>query len=354
MDEMDTKRKWTQQQRADLASGKIKGAFAGPDQSYPIAGPGDVGDAWGLAGHADSPDAVRKRIISIAKRFGWTSGLPKAARAWAEERNISLGKSLAFKFVDDEQRIIEGYAATWDEDDEGETFDPSCDFGLDRYLKRPVLLLRHGRDGKAKSIPIGRVLEVKRDEMGLWVRAQLYKGQEIADYAWSLIKQGVRNFSVGALTEKVRKLGRRIMAWPLVEISVEDFAANPHARFEIAKSMYAELAKELGITVAELEGTEREPEGPLAEATAEPEPTTGNGEPDEAQVTEPKQEVTEMAEEKQAPTIDVEAIEKRVSETASKAFRLRGDSVTCNRLPTVKSIIVDSASRNRNRQSHQP
>jgi hypothetical protein len=54
---------------------------AGPDGSYPIKDASDVGDAWDLAGHAASPDAVRAKIKSIAARMGFTSGLPATASA---------------------------------------------------------------------------------------------------------------------------------------------------------------------------------------------------------------------------------------------------------------------------------
>jgi hypothetical protein len=83
-------RKWTQEERDKLAKGEIKGEFAGPDQSFPIAGPEDVGDAWKLSGHAENPDQIRLNIIRIAKKYGWVSALPKSARQWAKEHNIDL------------------------------------------------------------------------------------------------------------------------------------------------------------------------------------------------------------------------------------------------------------------------
>jgi len=83
-------RKWTQEERDKLAKGEIKGEFAGPDQSFPIAGPEDVGDAWNLSGHAENPDQIRLNIIRIAKKYGWVSALPKSARQWAKEHNIDL------------------------------------------------------------------------------------------------------------------------------------------------------------------------------------------------------------------------------------------------------------------------
>jgi len=83
-------RKWTQEERERLAKGEIKGEFAGPDQSFPIAGPDDVEDAWRLAGHAENPDQIRRNIIKIAKKYGWVSALPETAHKWAKEHNIEL------------------------------------------------------------------------------------------------------------------------------------------------------------------------------------------------------------------------------------------------------------------------
>lgn len=52
--------------------------FAGPDRSFPIVTPGDVADAAHLVGKADDPDAVKAKIISIARRKGgdFTAKLP--------------------------------------------------------------------------------------------------------------------------------------------------------------------------------------------------------------------------------------------------------------------------------------
>lgn len=86
----EEKMKWTAEARKKLAAGEIRGAFAGPDQSYPIADSSDVGDAWGLAGQAANPDQVRRNIIRIAKKYGWTSGLPESAKKWAQENGVSL------------------------------------------------------------------------------------------------------------------------------------------------------------------------------------------------------------------------------------------------------------------------
>lgn len=61
--------------------------FAGPDMSYPIEDSSDVEDAWRLAGKADNPDAVRRKIKSIAKRLGLK--LPKTAQV-RESANAAM------------------------------------------------------------------------------------------------------------------------------------------------------------------------------------------------------------------------------------------------------------------------
>jgi len=73
-------REWSSDMRKSLSEGEMKGGFAGPDMSFPIASPGDVSAAWSSVGRAKNPDAVMRKIISIAKKFGWERGLPKSVR----------------------------------------------------------------------------------------------------------------------------------------------------------------------------------------------------------------------------------------------------------------------------------
>ena len=73
-------REWNIQGRQQLKKGEIKGEFAGPDMSFPIASPGDVSAAWSSVGRAANPRQVMASIIKIAKKFGWESGLPKSVK----------------------------------------------------------------------------------------------------------------------------------------------------------------------------------------------------------------------------------------------------------------------------------
>lgn len=69
--------------------------FAGPNRTYPIVTPQDVKDAGGLIGHADDPEAVKAKIIAIAKRKGaaFVAKLPKAWNVKAEEHEDAVEKA---------------------------------------------------------------------------------------------------------------------------------------------------------------------------------------------------------------------------------------------------------------------
>jgi hypothetical protein len=60
--------------------------FAGPNKTFPIVTPQDVEDAADLHGHSPDPEAVKRRIIEIAKRTGkeFVAKLPKEWRAGME------------------------------------------------------------------------------------------------------------------------------------------------------------------------------------------------------------------------------------------------------------------------------
>ena len=81
-------REWSTEKRQALKSGKMKGSFAGPDMSFPIASPVDVAAAWDSVGRAANPRAIMKSIIRIAKDNGWESGLPESVK-----KRLAAGES---------------------------------------------------------------------------------------------------------------------------------------------------------------------------------------------------------------------------------------------------------------------
>lgn len=81
-------REWSTEKRKALKDGKLKGEFAGPDMSFPIAGPVDVAAAWSSVGRAANPRSIMSKIISIAKKHGWESGLPESVK-----KRLAAGES---------------------------------------------------------------------------------------------------------------------------------------------------------------------------------------------------------------------------------------------------------------------
>ncbi len=70
-------REWPSEKRKSMKKGDIVGQFAGPGMSFPITSPEDVSAAWSSAGRASNPREVMAKIIAIAKKNGWESGLPQ-------------------------------------------------------------------------------------------------------------------------------------------------------------------------------------------------------------------------------------------------------------------------------------
>ena len=67
--------------RRAITDGKMRGAFAGEGQSFPIASPEDVRRAWMSAGRSKQPtEKIQRNILKIARKYNWTNGLPKAVR----------------------------------------------------------------------------------------------------------------------------------------------------------------------------------------------------------------------------------------------------------------------------------
>lgn len=108
------------------------GDFAGPNRTYPIVTPQDVADAAKLVGKAANPDAVKARIISIAKRKG-ASFVAKLPASWKD------GGSTSDKTVTEPayhlRRLHDGICPAYTE--------------LDALAAHPTL-----SEGLAKSVPV--------------------------------------------------------------------------------------------------------------------------------------------------------------------------------------------------------
>lgn len=289
------KRKWTAEERQNLADGKIDGGFAGPDQSYPIAGPGDVGDAWGLAGQASDPEQIRKNIIRICRKFGWMGSLPDTAKQWMKDNGMPMKMSVIPIKADD--------AGEWElhvlgnpygghnggKDSDGEFFSSRTKFHEDKFFLPPAVYYHgYSDDGRPSGSPeyIGKAVsrEVRND--GVWYRVILNKASQYARRVWEAAKQGVARASSGSVAHLVRKAkDGEILEWPVAELSIFDAVGNrqPANQYAVALPVLKAVYQAAGLPLP----VDIQPESSQSEGGAKGEPgqaaqsaTSTNGKPD--------------------------------------------------------------------------
>lgn len=152
------------------------------------------------------------------------------------------GERNAIKFVKDRDDAVEGLGIPYGgpfagKDIDGEFFSKNTDFCLDWFSERPTLY-DHGLDDALKSAVVGRTLEYRVTDDGVWVKAQLDKKNRYYSAIADLIAQDALGFSSGAmphLVETDRKSGE-ILRWPWVEMSLTPIPANPLAKAHFVKS----------------------------------------------------------------------------------------------------------------------
>lgn len=188
------------------------------------------------------PDERNYPIIS-----GSTDGSPRNA-VLTPEQATEIKRSLAgakprrkfrfhVKFVesDRDRRLIEGYASTRDLDRTGDVVQPGAfEESLREFLANPVVTYMHDW-----SNPIGKVIDARIDEVGLFIRAEI---SETADRVWKLIEEGIlRAFSIGyeVVDEKVIEGLNHILRLRLYEVAIVSIPANRRALFSVSKALEA-------------------------------------------------------------------------------------------------------------------
>jgi HK97 family phage prohead protease/HK97 family phage major capsid protein len=129
---------------------------------------------------------------------------------------------------------IEGYANCTTIDRSGDVIPMTAwSKAMENYLKNPIILAQHDHDE-----PIGRMMDHRIDEKGLWIKARI---SAAAEDTFNLIKDGVLTaFSVGfiikdAVYDSVTDLFI-IKELELLEISVVSVPCNQDSTFSLSKS----------------------------------------------------------------------------------------------------------------------
>ena len=133
-----------------------------------------------------------------------------------------------------ESIMIEGYASTNDVDRQGDVVPASVwTAGMENYLKNPVILAYHEH-----CEPIGRMVEHKIDEKGLWIKARI---SAAAEDVFNLVKDGVLTaFSIGfRIVDAEYNSAAELFVvkeLELHEISVVSVPANQNTIFSLSKA----------------------------------------------------------------------------------------------------------------------
>ena len=130
--------------------------------------------------------------------------------------------------------FISGYASTNDVDRQGDVVPPSVwEKGIGNYLKNPVILAYHDH-----SEPVGRMVEHRIDEKGLWIKARI---SAAAEDVFNLVKDGVLTaFSIGfRIVDAEYNAAAELFVvkeLELHEISVVSVPANQNTLFSLSKA----------------------------------------------------------------------------------------------------------------------
>ena len=102
---------------------------------------------------------------------------------------------------------------------------------------------QHGQDTKLGARVIGRVVDVKRDEVGIWVESQLNQRDEYEKAVLQMAKAGKLGYSSGALAHMVNREPRGdgvhlIKNWVIGEVSLTPTPAEPRLTVMSLKSLF--------------------------------------------------------------------------------------------------------------------
>jgi HK97 family phage prohead protease/HK97 family phage major capsid protein len=130
--------------------------------------------------------------------------------------------------------MIEGYASTNDVDRQGDVVPAGVwEAGIKNYLNNPVILAYHKHNE-----PVGRMVEHKIDDKGLWIKARI---SAAAEDVFNLVKDGVLTaFSIGFRIADAEYNSAAelfiVKELELHEISVVSVPANQNTIFSLSKA----------------------------------------------------------------------------------------------------------------------
>lgn len=248
-------------------------SFAGPNRTFPVMTAQDVRDAARLIGKADDPESVKRRIIAIAKRKGFTDAIPEG---WEVKKDIDIETLLggAVKMADDDSILgpavwLNGTPDTPDLSHMRDYFTKSTDFWLSEWERRPMLwhhamdesdilnvMRREGAgDEEIKAMRealayldehpvIGTWTKATVDPIAVWLKGQINKAHRYRGAIKQLVDAGLIKISTDSASHLVKRERQRngtneVKRWPIIAGSLTATAAEPRL-FDVqaVKSLY--------------------------------------------------------------------------------------------------------------------
>lgn len=159
-----------------------------------------------------------------------------------------------------------------DPDLSGEYFAPDTDYG---EADRVGVYYHHGLDPKVGKRKIGRG-DIRRDEVGLWVEAQLAMRDEYEQEIYRLAEAGKLGWSSGTaghiMDREVTGKATKITAWPIADASLTPTPCEPRNGAIPLKSLLPAETEPEG--EPEAGGNPAASEGSMDESTTKSEPIT--------------------------------------------------------------------------------
>jgi hypothetical protein len=165
-----------------------------------------------------------------------------------DDKRIAIGGTI--KAIESEGRAaVEGYLVYFTGPEEKDLHDQFFDAETD-YVIPPMklvgspVLYQHGLDDAMGVRDIGSLSDVKMDDVGIWVQAQLDLHNEYQEAIFKLAQKGVLSWSSGALPQSVEvEDNGHIKRWRIIEGSLTPTPAMP-LRTVISAKAFSQMIKD--------------------------------------------------------------------------------------------------------------
>lgn len=164
------------------------------------------------------------------------------------DKQIAFGGSIKAVEIDT-NAFVEGYLVYFTDEHETDLYNEFFDAKTD-FVNSPVKLVhgsvmyQHALDKTIGPRDIGEFTEVKTDDIGIWVQAQLDMHDEYQREIFKLAKKGVLSWSSGALPQSVEvEENGHIKRWKIIEGSLTPTPAMPK-RTVISAKTYTQMIKD--------------------------------------------------------------------------------------------------------------